>query len=336
VAASTQQGAVSAVWYGTHPLSLLLAPLSWVYCAFIRLRRLAYTGGLARVHRLGIRVVVVGGITAGGTGKTPLVIWVARFLRAHGLKPGIVTRGYGGHARHWPQQVRADSDPDAVGDEAVLLARRSACPVAAGPRRVDAAHSLVRYAGCDVIVSDDGLQHLALGRDLEIGVLDGVRRFGNGRCLPAGPLREPPSRLGELDMVVVYGRGGRGEFSMGYVSLGLRSLLDERPRAPGIFADRPVHAVAGIGDPGRFFAQLRSLGLQVVEHPFADHHRYVSADLDFGDGHPVLMTEKDAVKCRRFAQANHWYLPVEVKLQEAFGIRLMALLQRKPHGQETA
>jgi len=334
--ARTLQGAVSAVWYGKHPLSLLLAPLSWVYCAFIRLRRLAYAGGLARVHRLGIPVVVVGNITVGGTGKTPLVIWVACYLRAQGLNPGIVTRGYGGRARHWPQQVRADSDPDAVGDEAVLLARRSACPVAAGRRRVDAAHSLIQYAGCDVIVSDDGLQHLALGRDLEIGVLDGARRFGNGRCLPAGPLREPSSRLGEVDMVVAYGRGGRGEFSMEYVSLGLRRLLDDRPRAPNIFADKPVHVVAGIGDPRRFFAQLRSLGLQVLEHPFDDHHRYEPGDLEFGDGHPVLMTEKDAVKCRRFAQPNHWYLPVEAKLHDAFGIRLMTLLERKRHGQEAA
>ena len=327
---------VTAVWYGKHPLGVLLAPLSWLFCFIVGVRRLAYAIGLAHVHRVDVPVVVVGNIATGGTGKTPLVIWITKYLQSQGFKPAVVTRGYGGRARRWPQQVRADSDPNMVGDEAVLLARRSVCPVAAGPERVAVARALIEFTGCDIIVSDDGLQHMALGRDVEIGVLDGIRRLGNGRCLPAGPLREPPSRLGKVDMIVAYGRGQRGEFSMEYQPGPPRRLVDGEERPLAQFAHRPVHAVAGIGDPARFFQQLRSLGLELIEHGFPDHHRYAPADLDFGDRLPVLMTEKDAVKCQRFAQQNHWYLPVEARLQKAFGLRLLSLLRRKHHGQETA
>lgn len=327
---------LAAVWFGAHPLGMLLAPLSWLFCITVLLRRLSYASRLAAVHRLGVPVVVVGNLTIGGTGKTPLVIWLSKFLKSHGFRPGIVTGGYKGSARRWPQQVGADSDPVAVGDESVVLARRSLCPVAAAPARVVAARALIDQADCDVILCDDGMQHLALGRDLEIAVVDGVRRFGNGRCLPAGPLRERVSRLKRVDLVVAYGAAQPGEFVMDYLPGTPRRVLNGEARPLAAFAGKRFHAVAGIGDPARFFSQLRGLGLSVTEHPFPDHHAYAAADLDFGDGLPVLMTEKDAVKCQRFARSHHWYLPIEARLPAQFGTHLMALLDRSSHGQEAA
>ncbi len=325
------------MWYGRSVASRMLAPVSWLYCLVAVLRRLAYESGLAAPSRLPVPVIVVGNITVGGSGKTPLVIWISRFLRQAGFTPGIVTRGYGGRARHWPQQVRADSDPRAVGDEPVLLARRSGCPVAAAPARVDAARGLLAHSRCDIIVADDGLQHYALGRDIEIAVIDGQRRLGSGRCLPAGPLREPAGRLRYVDLVVASGTSRRGEFAMAYLPGAPRSLRDEtRQRSFEAFTGDPVHAVAGIGNPGRFFSQLRRLGLTVVEHPFPDHHAYAPEDLDFGDSRPVLMTEKDAVKCTSFALEHHWYIPIEADLPPHFGGRLLTLLQRNSHGQESA
>jgi len=327
---------LAAVWFGAHPLGMVLAPLSWLFCLTVLLRRLAYASRLAAVHRLEVPVLVVGNVTVGGTGKTPLVIWLSKFLKSQGFRPGIVTGGYRGSARRWPQQVRADSDPTAVGDESVVLARRSACPVAAAPARAVAARALIDHADCDVILSDDGMQHLALGRDVEIAVVDGVRRFGNGRCLPAGPLRERVSRLKRVDLVVAYGAAQRGEFVMDYLPGTPRRVLNGETRPLAGFAGKSLHAVAGIGDPTRFFSQLRRLGLSVIEHPFPDHHAYGAADLDFGDGLPVLMTEKDAVKYQRFARAHHWYLPIEARLPKQFGTRLLGLLNRRSHGQEAA
>ncbi len=324
------------IWYGRNVIATMLAPLSWLFCGIVLLRWWAYGKGLIRTHRPRLPVVIVGNATVGGTGKTPLVIWICRFLKDHGFRPGIVARGYWGKASHWPQQVRPDSDGGTVGDESVVLARRSECPVAVGPKRVAAVEALIRHTDCDVIVSDDGLQHLALARDIQIAVVDGVRGFGNGRCLPAGPLREPPSSLRRADLIVSYGKPRRGTYPMDYEPMSPRRLLDDRVGSLATFAGRQVRAVAGIGDPGRFFFQLRELGLDVLEHPFADHHRFQAMDLDFGDELPVLMTEKDAVKCKPFAGPDHWYLPVDAKLHPQFGPRLLALLQKRCHGQEAA
>jgi tetraacyldisaccharide 4'-kinase len=188
---------------------------------------------------------------------------------------------------------------------------------------VRAARELVAMAGCDLVISDDGLQHLALHRDVEIAVLDGERRHGNGRCLPAGPLREPSGRLASVDMVVSNGAARRGEFAMALVPGPAVRLDDPSMRRPlGDFAGTAVHAVAGIGNPGRFFAMLAGMGIAVVEHPFTDHHAFTREDLDFGDSRPVLMTEKDAVKCRRFEGENRWYVPVVAELPDAFCARL--------------
>jgi tetraacyldisaccharide 4'-kinase len=329
-----------AIWYRGHPLGLVLAPLSWLYRACVVLRRAAYRAGLRRVSRCTKPVVVVGNLTVGGAGKTPLVVWLAQCLRRHGYRPGIVTRGYGGEAGVWPQEVRSDSDPIVVGDEAVLLARRACCPVVAGPDRYRAAQVLSER--CDVIVSDDGLQHLALHRDLEIAVIDGVRRFGNGRLLPAGPLREPPRRLASVDLVVENcGQGGtevirdlapdrvpgRAVYPMQCRALSLCSLADDLALAATAWPGRVVHAVAGIGHPERFFATLAALGLEVIPHPYPDHHRFAPGDITFADGLPLIMTEKDAVKCRRFAAPGHWYLPIAAHLPPEFEQRLIELLR---------
>lgn len=278
-------------------------------------------------------VLVVGNVTVGGTGKTPLVAWLVRYLEAAGWAPGIVTRGYGGRAGHWPQQVRPDSDPATVGDEAVVLARRTGRPVAAGPDRVAAARALVHYRHCDIVVSDDGLQHYRLARDLEVAVVDGTRRLGNGRCLPAGPLREPARRLGTVDLVVAHGDAARGEFAMEYRPEPLRRVTDENiSRAPLPGRGIRVHGVAGIGDPHRFFAQLNGLGFRVTPHAFPDHHPFTPADLRLEPDLPIIMTEKDAVKCRHFAGGNTWYLPVTAEPTPLLAQRLAVLMEDLGHG----
>lgn len=323
------------MWYGKHPASTLLVPFSMVYRAVVEVRRSAYRHDLLASHRVGVPVIVVGNLTVGGTGKTPLVIWLAGYLAALGYRPGVIGRGYGGRARRWPQQVRADSDPRTVGDEAIVIARRTRCPVAVGPERRDCAEALLHHASCDILISDDGLQHYALERDIEIAVLDGVRRYGNGRCLPAGPLRESVARNRDVDMVVTNGIAGRGEFAMKYVATHAVSLSRPERAAFDSFASDAVHAVAGIGNPEQFFATLRGKGLKVIPHPLPDHHRYQRADLEFNDGLPVLMTEKDAVKCEAFASALCWSVPVTAELPEIFATRLETILARGKNGQTT-
>lgn len=329
---------LDAIWYKKHPLSLCLAPLGWVFCLAVLVRRFAYRARLRPVTRFPIPIIVVGNITVGGTGKTPVVIWLAKFLRANGYRPGIVCRGYGGRASHWPQQVRSDADPRTVGDEAVVLARRARCPVAADPNRVAAVEALISHTDCDVVISDDGLQHLALGRQIEIAVVDGIRRNGNGRCLPAGPLREPIGRLQQVDLIITNGLSGRGEYAMRLVGATARNVRDERQERPlDSFLDTPVHAVAGLGHPARFFAQLRRAGMHIITHPFADHHDYRRQEIAFNDRLPVIMTEKDAVKCRPFAGSRHWYIPVEAEPHPLFGDRILRLLEgKKPHGSKIA
>lgn len=319
-------------WYRTTPLTLLLLPLSWLFCAVALCRRWAYRVGLLKTVRLPVPVIVVGNISVGGTGKTPLVAWLVVLLRKEGYRPGIISRGYGGGATHWPQQVRPDSDPAMVGDEAVLLARRCRCPMAVGPDRPATAQALLDHADCNIIISDDGLQHYRLGRDVEIAVVDGVRRFGNGHCLPAGPLREPVRRLRCVDMVIANGTAGPREYAMKLQPTSLHNLQQAEKTLPlAHFAGQRVHAVAGIGNPRRFFELLVSHGLDAIEHPFPDHHPFCAEDIDFADELPVLMTEKDAVKCQAFAAAHHWYLPVDAQLDERVPQILLRLIG-KTHG----
>lgn len=323
-------------WYSNNLVSLLLRPLSWLYCLVAMIRRHLYGLGVLKAVRLQVPVIVVGNITVGGTGKTPLVIWLADYLRARGWRPGIVTRGYGGKAARYPLMVDADTDAGIAGDEAVLLARRSACPVAVAPCRPNAARLLATR--CDIVIADDGLQHYALARDVEIAVIDGNRRFGNNHCLPAGPLRERPVRWDSVDLRVCNGGSVlAGEYAMQLRPGEAHNLANrELRRTIESFASETVHAVAAIGHPARFFEQLRGLGLHVIEHAFADHHCFIDQDFNFDDGRSVLMTEKDAVKCGKLAKSHYWYVPVTAELDAAFGARLSELLEKKSYGPKAA
>lgn len=319
--------------YQNGLLNTLLRPLSWLFCLLTFVRRTAYRFRLLRSYRMKAPVIIVGNLTVGGSGKTPLVVWITKVLKEAGYTPGVVSRGYGGKARYWPQQVRPDSDPYVVGDEAVLLATRCGCAMAVGPDRAKAARTLLQHTDCDVIVSDDGMQHYRLRRDIEIAVIDGVRRMGNGLCLPAGPLREPERRLKSVDFLVTNGLAMRGEHSMRMRGSQLYDLHDDTVRQDiSSLKGTKVHAVAGIGNPSRFFNFLRKQGIVVVEHIYPDHHVFRAEDIEFDDELPLLMTEKDAVKCRRLTEKAGWYIPVEAKIDEGFKEELLRVLKRKIDG----
>jgi len=316
-------------WYRFSWLSALLAPLSLGFAGAVAVRRFAYRAGWCGVERLPVPVVVVGNLVAGGTGKTPLVLWLADRLAARGYRPAIVSRGYGG-ANGRPCEVAAGGDPGRFGDEPLLLAERSGVPVWIGRDRASAARAaLAAHPDRNVVVCDDGLQHYALARDFEIAVED-ERGYGNGLLLPAGPLRESPSR--QVDATVVNGAPARpGTFAMRLEPAGFRGVRDpQRTAAADALRGRRLHAVAGIGNPARFFATLASLGLAFVPHAFPDHHAFTPADLDFPDCDAVLMTEKDAVKCRAFARDDLYALRVEARVDE----RLADLVALGLHGRQ--
>jgi tetraacyldisaccharide 4'-kinase len=301
---------LNRIWYDGSPPPWWLLPLSLAYGAAAGSRRYLYARRLRKSTRMSSPVVVVGNLSVGGTGKTPLVCWLVARFTERGFKPGIVTRGYGGSSGK-VRLIASSDDPALAGDEAILLARRTGAPVAVGRDR-PAASQLLIDAGCDVIVSDDGLQHYALERDCEIVVIDGDRRFGNGWLLPAGPLRETPARLAAADAVVV--NGGRalldGALSMRLEANSATRVIGGDVRALDAFAGGSVHAIAGIGNPERFFNMLRARGIEVAGHPLPDHAHLKAADISFADERPVLMTEKDAVKCATIAGPQHWYVPV--------------------------
>ena len=322
------------IWYGNkfHFLSFILIPLAWLFCLISSLRRHAYSSGLLQSNKLPVPVIIVGNISVGGTGKTPLVIWLVKFLIKQGFKPGVISRGYGGQAEHWPQQVLPDSDPLLVGDEPVVIANNTDCPVYVAPGRFEAGKRLLENNDCDIIVCDDGLQHYALHRDFEICVVDGKRRHGNGRCLPAGPLRESRSRLKSVDAIICNGADVSGEFYMQLDPVKIRQVKSDDSRSFEKFETKNIHAIAAIGNPDRFFDTLRDLGLNITEHAFEDHHIFKSEDIEFGDNKQVIMTEKDAVKCREFANDHHWYLSVEAKLPEIFEQRVINMLKINSRG----
>jgi len=318
-------------WYRRSAVHAVLLPLSVLFAAVVALRRALFRAGLFRTRRLPVPVIVVGNLTVGGSGKTPLVLWLTGLLRAQGHRPGIVSRGYGGTA-HGPRAVVPGDEPSIVGDEPALLAGRAGVPVWIGADRPAAAAALLAtHPDCDCIVSDDGLQHYALARDLEIVVVDGVRGFGNGWPLPAGPLREPLSRLAGVHAVVVNGAGTpeglpAGAFRMRLEGRVLHNLREPARTLPAsALAGKPVHAVAGIGDPARFFRHLEALGLVVTTHPFPDHHAYTPADLELPGGDAIVMTEKDAVKCTAFATERCWVLPVEARVDDALAEHVRSL-----------
>lgn len=315
---------LNETWYSKTTLTQVLRPLSLFFCGIVAIRKALYSLKILKQTKLDVPVIVVGNITVGGTGKTPLVIWVAKFLKESGFTPGIISRGYMGKAKSWPQQVRPDSDPVIVGDEAILISRQAKCPMAVGPDRVEAGQALLKYSNCDIIISDDGLQHYALQRTIEVVVIDGVRRFGNGFCLPAGPLREAVNRIDKANFIVTNGIASAGEFAMRYSGKELVNLLEPDSKLMlSDLKDQRVHAVSAIGNPQRFFDYLRSQGLDIIEHSFPDHYIYVQNDITFDDGLAVLMTEKDAVKCQRYKIKDCWYLPINVEMKKEFGLRLL-------------
>jgi len=353
-------------WYQNHWWTRLLLPVSWLFRGVASVRRRLHLSGqqtqtqrhpqthkqTPSASRPRVPIMVIGNITLGGTGKTPLLIALVKKLQAAGWQPGVVSRGYGGHAKSYPLQVSAQTSPQEAGDEPVLIARETGCPVMVAPNRLDATQALLAQTSCNVVLSDDGLQHYKLPRDLEIVVIDGSRGLGNGLCLPAGPLREPPSRLNLVDWLII--NGGEldkplGSSTAGFLAPGFSASSFSKPVL--IMSLKPislhqlgsnktlavdhfpqgsqVHAVAGIGNPERFFQTLhQGLGLNVIKHSFADHHYFSESDLDFSDNLPVIMTAKDAVKCQALlqlrsllpgsSQDNLWYLAVSAELPDEF------------------
>jgi tetraacyldisaccharide 4'-kinase len=313
-------------WYGATRRGAWLLPLSWLFAAVTWLRRRLYGAGLLQRYRSSRPVVVVGNVTVGGTGKTPLVIWLVERLRERGFRPGVVSRGYSGEAAA-PRRVGPGDAPAEVGDEPALIARRTGVPVAVGRERPAAVRLLEQ--DCDVIVSDDGLQHYGLERDAEVIVVDGLRGLGNGWRLPAGPLREPASRLGEAAAVVVNGEGYQqpGALTMHIAPQRFVGVASGATRAAQSFLGREAHAVAAIGHPERFFQTLRDLGVAVRSHPLPDHAVPTAGQIGFDDGLPVLMTEKDAVKCAGIAGPAHWYLEVGASFEPPQAARLLSIVE---------
>lgn len=307
---------IARIWSGESPLWRLLLPLSWLYGLVSGGIRLCYKLGLKRAWRAPVPVVVVGNLTAGGNGKTPVVIWLVEQLQQRGIRVGVVSRGYGGKAATYPLLLTADTTSAEAGDEPVLIFQRTGVPVAVSPVRSDAVKAILAHHDVQIIVTDDGLQHYRLARDVEIVVIDGVRRFGNGWWLPAGPMRERAGRLKSVDAMIVNGGVARpGEIPM-HLEPGLAVNLRTGERRD--VAQLPdIVAMAGIGHPPRFFATLEACGARPQKCvALADHQSLTYSDVSalLAEGQTLVMTEKDAVKCRAFADDNWWYLPVDAHL----------------------
>ena len=325
-------------WYRITALHLVLLPISWLFGALAALRRALFRTGIFSRTQLDVPVIIVGNISVGGTGKTPLTLILAAQLIAHGKQPLIISRGHGGSAQQ-PQAVTLSSTAAQVGDEPLLMAQRNLCPVWIGKNRVATAlAALAAHPECDVLLCDDGLQHYRLQRDVEIVVVDAARQFGNQFLLPAGPLREPVARLKSVDAIVYNGgikADSAKQFSMRLQGDIFYNLLTPSRTATALeLQGLRCHAIAGIGNPSRYFAALKKLGLSCTNHAFADHHAYTAAELNYADCDALLLTEKDAVKCAPFADARYWVLRVEAQISPA----LIELILRKMqhHGCKTA
>ncbi len=330
---------IDAYWYSQNPVAWLLLPVSAIYCLLVFLRRALYKTRLIKSYKLPVPVIIVGNITVGGTGKTPLLIALVAMLQQKGYRPGVVSRGYGGSVTG-ERLVKESDDAGMIGDEPCLILKRTGCQLVVGRDRVAAAQLLLTKSDCNVILSDDGLQHYRMQRDVEIAIVDKNRQYGNGYCLPAGPLRETVSRLKQVDMVVSHcsdaeSAGSTNQslhFSLQF--LDAINLKTGETRSIESFSTQPVHAVAGIGHPERFFNQLKKNDLEVITHAFADHHKFTAADFMFDNDYPVLMTEKDAVKCQGLSAENLWYVPVDAGLsqglQQHFLSSIDALIPKEP------
>lgn len=338
------------IWYQKGKGYWLLMPLSVLYCAVNTYQRNTQFKALGKhPPHINVPIIVVGNITVGGTGKTPVTVHIVNMLKKMGYKPAIITRGYGGKAQIWPQRVFSDSDAKMVGDEAVLMAIRTGVAVYAGANRVESIQLLQKETDCDVIVSDDGMQHYKMPRDIQVAVIDGERGFGNEYCIPAGPLREKLNRLDSCDLLVLNGVAKtehdrlQEAYTMSLSGDTIANLanLDKAKESStqvllrlselSSISVKRVHAVTGIGNPNRFYTTLEKAGLTVHKHSFPDHHAFNKNDLLFDDNEKVIMTEKDAVKCRHLIaeKTNYWYLPISAVLPKEFDDKLLSLLKAK-------
>ena len=322
---------LTAAWYAGHPALGLLRPLEWLYRTVVQRKRRRFQAGEGAIYRAPVPVVIVGNITVGGTGKTPLILWLIEHCRSRGLRVGVVSRGYGAQPPQLPWRVRADQAASLAGDEPLLIVQRSGVPLMIDPDRSRAVAALLAEEPLDLILSDDGLQHYRLARDLELVLIDAARGLGNRRCLPAGPLREPVERLQSVDAVLYNGAGEDAAEGYGF-SLRPQALVNlrsgERRPLSHFPPGQALHAVAGIGNPQRFFTTLERLHWRPVTHAFADHARFDAELLSFSPALPLLMTEKDAVKCRAFAAEDWWYLAVDAEPSAAFVAWFDGQLQR--------
>jgi len=298
----------------------LLLPLSFLYKFIILWRRYLYEYGLFKTTKFTVPVIIVGNITVGGVGKTPLVLWLINFLVENGFKPGVVSRGYGGKQNKTPFIVTNANSAFDVGDEALMIVQRTSCPMVIAKNRVAAVQKLLAAFNCNIVISDDGLQHYALARDLEIVVIDGERMFGNGYCLPAGPLREPRSRLKNVEFIVTNSNNKNElNYTMQLTPKGFYNVKNPKLQIDiQELINKQIHAIAGIGNPSRFFDSLKKMGLSIIEHSFPDHYFFSADDFKFSKNAIVLMTEKDAVKCGKFASDNWWYLQINAQLDNVF------------------
>jgi tetraacyldisaccharide 4'-kinase len=318
---NNQSGFLENSWYQKSNWLFLLWPISLITQYISTRKRKRYLSGALTTWKPEVPIIVVGNVVVGGTGKTPLVIWLAQKLLGMGYKPGIVSRGYGGRAAQYPLLVDSTTSIKDSGDEPYIIAANTLCPVVVSPNRVQAVKKLVSDTDCDVIISDDGMQHYELDRDIEIAVFDGLRGTGNSLCLPAGPLREPLGRIKDVDFIVSSSKSLddvliKEDYVMEYKPIEWIRISDKESFEPENWPlARAVHAVAGIGNPSKFFNLLRKLGLQPIEHSFPDHYQFNSDDLNFNDQLPIVMTEKDSVRCLELGVKNIWYLKVEADIQ---------------------
>ncbi|MDQ8038796.1 MAG: tetraacyldisaccharide 4'-kinase [Rickettsiella sp.] len=308
------------IWKNKNFIAYLLWPFSLLYRLIIFFRGKLYQFHIKKITLFSVPIIVIGNITVGGSGKTPLLIEIAQFLKNKGWRPGVISRGYMGKTDHYPCRVHMNSNPREVGDEPLLIAQATGCPTLVDPERSRGIKTLLGKTNCNIVLSDDGLQHLALGRDIEIAVVDGQRRFGNGFCLPAGPLREPLSRLKKVDFIVSKGKAAKlNEYEMLLIPDHFYQLIQpQNKKNLGFFYGKKLHVVAGIGNPDQFFSSLRTLGLTFIEHPFPDHHFFKPNDFNYGNEAIIIMTEKDAVKCTGLVDTRLWCLRSKTKLDESF------------------
>ena len=324
-------------WSGYGWFNVLMLPVSWVYQVLFWCNRQLYSLGLLATRSVPAPVIVVGGITAGGAGKTPLVIAIADYFKQQGRRPGIVSRGYGGKTGQGAVRVSHLTTARQVGDEPQLIHELTGLPVVVGPDRIESGRYLVQQCQCDLVINDDGFQRFSLARDVDIAVVDGQAGFGNGWCLPAGPLREKPAALKRADLVVVNGAPDDGlalpgnVFEMSMELVDAYNLKSGQRRDIATFEGSPVHAVAGLGNPERFFRQLEQQAIPITRHAFFDHHRFEETDLVFDDSLPVLMTEKDGIKCRNMTAAKLiWVISARASLDPGFFTGLEQLLESRP------